>query len=325
MLGPTGAGKTTLLRTIAGLERPDHGAIVMAGRDVTALDPASRDIALVFQNFSLYPRCAGPRRISSSPCARRDATDPRRRRSAARVARAADLAPHRPLSARPRGADRLSGGEMQRVARSAVPSSASPRLFLMDEPLTAPRRQAARGAARRAGRAAARSSRPRWSSSRTIRPRRFRWRTGSSCCPRGASCRQGFRARSTSGRPHRSSRCSSASLPSTSCPSAATGDSGAPPTGRQCLRADGAGPSTRLLGIRPEHVALLGGEASSEGIVRVVGVHRAHDDPGGRLARVAGPRRGARAARTCGRGTACTRGRSSRLRTPFFSIQTETA
>ena len=56
VLGPTGAGKTTLLRTIAGLERPDHGAIVMAGRDVTALDPASRDIALVFQNFSLYPR-----------------------------------------------------------------------------------------------------------------------------------------------------------------------------------------------------------------------------------------------------------------------------
>ena len=56
VLGPTGAGKTTLLRALAGLEQPDAGTITMAGRDVTRLDPASRDVALVFQNFSLYPR-----------------------------------------------------------------------------------------------------------------------------------------------------------------------------------------------------------------------------------------------------------------------------
>jgi len=56
VLGPTGAGKTTLLRTIAGLEQPDSGSISLAGVDVTGLDPAPRDVALVFQNFSLYPR-----------------------------------------------------------------------------------------------------------------------------------------------------------------------------------------------------------------------------------------------------------------------------
>ena len=89
VLGPTGAGKTTLLRTIAGLERPDRGAIVMAGRDVTALDPASRDIALVFQNFSLYPRWS-VRKNLEFPCARRDATSPKRRSSAA--------SPGRPIS-----------------------------------------------------------------------------------------------------------------------------------------------------------------------------------------------------------------------------------
>ncbi|MEO5767211.1 MAG: ATP-binding cassette domain-containing protein, partial [Polyangia bacterium] len=56
VLGPTGAGKTTLLRAIAGLEQPDSGTIAMAGEDVTGWDPARRDVALVFQNFSLYPR-----------------------------------------------------------------------------------------------------------------------------------------------------------------------------------------------------------------------------------------------------------------------------
>src|SRR5882762_1692096 len=55
VLGPTGAGKTTLLRTIAGLEEPTSGAISMAGSDVSRVSPAERDVALVFQNFSLYP------------------------------------------------------------------------------------------------------------------------------------------------------------------------------------------------------------------------------------------------------------------------------
>src|SRR5580698_2859746 len=55
LLGPTGAGKTTTLRLVAGLERPDAGRIRIAGRDVTRDSPAQRDIALVFQHYSLYP------------------------------------------------------------------------------------------------------------------------------------------------------------------------------------------------------------------------------------------------------------------------------
>src|ERR1700741_4956467 len=55
LLGPTGAGKTTTLRLIAGLERPDRGSVCIAGRPVTDTPPAARDVALVFQQYSLYP------------------------------------------------------------------------------------------------------------------------------------------------------------------------------------------------------------------------------------------------------------------------------
>ena len=55
LLGPTGAGKTTTLRLIAGLEKPDSGRIAIAGADVTETPPAARDVAMVFQQFSLYP------------------------------------------------------------------------------------------------------------------------------------------------------------------------------------------------------------------------------------------------------------------------------
>ena len=55
LLGPTGAGKTTTLRLIAGLERPDSGTVHIAGQDATRLEPAARDVAFVFQLYSLYP------------------------------------------------------------------------------------------------------------------------------------------------------------------------------------------------------------------------------------------------------------------------------
>src|SRR5467141_4292381 len=55
LLGPTGAGKTTTLRLIAGLERPDQGDVVIQGRVVTKEIPAERDVAFVFQQYSLYP------------------------------------------------------------------------------------------------------------------------------------------------------------------------------------------------------------------------------------------------------------------------------
>ena len=55
LLGPTGAGKTTTLRLFAGLETPEHGRVAIGGQDVTALEPARRDVAFVFQQYSLYP------------------------------------------------------------------------------------------------------------------------------------------------------------------------------------------------------------------------------------------------------------------------------
>ena len=131
LLGPTGAGKTTTLRLIAGLEKPDAGSIQIGGRDVTRLDPASRDVAFVFQQYSLYPHLtvfenlAFPLRSPS----RRVPEDQIRRR-VEEVAKLVRI--HHKLENR---STRLSGGEMQRVAigRALV---RKPSIFLMDEPLS---------------------------------------------------------------------------------------------------------------------------------------------------------------------------------------------
>jgi len=131
VLGPTGAGKTTLLRTIAGLETPDAGSVGMAGQDVTAVEPAARDVALVFQNFSLYPRWSVRRNLEFPLRA------PGRNIAEAEIQRRIGWAAEILKISRflDREASRLSGGEMQRVAigRAIV---RRPRLFLMDEPLT---------------------------------------------------------------------------------------------------------------------------------------------------------------------------------------------
>jgi multiple sugar transport system ATP-binding protein len=131
VLGPTGAGKTTLLRTIAGLEEPTAGSVFMAGADVSRASPAARDVALVFQNFSLYPDWSARRNMEFPLRAPGRNLDDNAIRE--RVEWAAALLKITHLLER--RATRLSGGEMQRVAigRAIV---RRPRLFLMDEPLT---------------------------------------------------------------------------------------------------------------------------------------------------------------------------------------------
>jgi multiple sugar transport system ATP-binding protein len=131
LLGPTGAGKTTTLRLIAGLERPDAGSVVIRGRDVTRDVPAERDVAFVFQQYSLYPHLTVYDNLAfplRSPARRMDEAFIRRR-----VQQVAEL-----LHIEQKLANRataLSGGEMQRVAigRALV---REPAVYLMDEPLS---------------------------------------------------------------------------------------------------------------------------------------------------------------------------------------------
>lgn len=131
LLGPTGAGKTTTLRLVAGLEKPDSGSIHIGGRDVTRLDPASRDVAFVFQQYSLYPHLSVYENLAfplRSPARRMPEEQIRRR--VEEVARLVRI--HHKLESR---STKLSGGEMQRVAigRALV---RKPSIFLMDEPLS---------------------------------------------------------------------------------------------------------------------------------------------------------------------------------------------
>ncbi|MDX8444368.1 ABC transporter ATP-binding protein [Mesorhizobium captivum] len=131
LLGPTGAGKTTTLRLIAGLERPDSGAIRIGGHDATTLSPAERDTAFVFQQYSLYPHLSVYDNLAfplRSP-ARRFPEEAIRRRveEVARMVRIDHKLGNR--------STKLSGGEMQRVAigRALV---RKPAIYLMDEPLS---------------------------------------------------------------------------------------------------------------------------------------------------------------------------------------------
>lgn len=131
ILGQTGAGKTTTLRTVAGLEQPDHGHILIDKNDVTRATPAKRDVAFVFQQYSLYPHYSVFENLAfplKAPGRGLDAGEIEKR-----VIRVADqLKIGSKLSNK---ATQLSGGEMQRVSigRALV---REPAIFLMDEPLS---------------------------------------------------------------------------------------------------------------------------------------------------------------------------------------------
>ncbi|MBE0454585.1 ABC transporter ATP-binding protein [Roseovarius autotrophicus] len=131
LLGPTGAGKTTTLRLIAGLEAPDGGDILIGGRSVLRDTPAERDVAMVFQQYSLYPHLSVRDNLAfplRSPALRTPEAEITRK--VAEVAEVLHIS-HK-LDNK---ATALSGGEMQRVSigRALV---RAPQLFLMDEPLS---------------------------------------------------------------------------------------------------------------------------------------------------------------------------------------------
>jgi multiple sugar transport system ATP-binding protein len=129
LVGPSGSGKSTALRMLAGLESVDGGSIHIGERDVTDLAPRQRDIAMVFQNYALYPHMSVGENMGF---ALRVAKVPRGE-VARRVAEAAALLELEPyLDRKPKA---LSGGQRQRVAmgRAIV---REPQVFLMDEPLS---------------------------------------------------------------------------------------------------------------------------------------------------------------------------------------------
>jgi multiple sugar transport system ATP-binding protein len=129
LLGPSGCGKTTLLRTIAGLETATSGSIHIGQRDVTPLPPGERNVAMVFQDYALYPHMtvrdniAYPLKIKHVG---------RAQRYAEAAAAAGNLSLDKLMDRRPA---QLSGGQQQRVALARAIAT-RPDLFLFDEPLS---------------------------------------------------------------------------------------------------------------------------------------------------------------------------------------------
>jgi multiple sugar transport system ATP-binding protein len=129
LLGPSGCGKTTLLRTIAGLESPTSGTVRIGDRDVTVLAPGARNVAMVFQDYALFPHMtvreniAYPLKIKHEPRVERSA----KAGAVGAQLGLADLMPRRPAE--------LSGGQQQRVALARA-VACRPSVFLFDEPLS---------------------------------------------------------------------------------------------------------------------------------------------------------------------------------------------
>ncbi|HIY95448.1 MAG TPA: sn-glycerol-3-phosphate ABC transporter ATP-binding protein UgpC [Candidatus Rothia avicola] len=129
LVGPSGCGKSTTLRMIAGLEDITSGTITIGGKDVTNVAPKDRDIAMVFQNYALYPHMTVRENIAFSLKVAKYPKEKRNQR-VEEAAKLLDLTDY--LDRKPKA---LSGGQRQRVAmgRAIV---RSPRAFLMDEPLS---------------------------------------------------------------------------------------------------------------------------------------------------------------------------------------------
>ncbi|MDH6284978.1 ABC transporter ATP-binding protein [Prescottella agglutinans] len=129
LVGPSGCGKSTSLRMLAGLEEVYDGRILIGDRDVTAQEPKERDIAMVFQNYALYPHMSVAENMGFALKLAKTPKDEIKRR-VQEAAKMLDLEPY--LDRKPKA---LSGGQRQRVAmgRAIV---RQPQVFLMDEPLS---------------------------------------------------------------------------------------------------------------------------------------------------------------------------------------------
>ncbi|WGH93238.1 sn-glycerol-3-phosphate ABC transporter ATP-binding protein UgpC [Auritidibacter ignavus] len=129
LVGPSGCGKSTALRMLAGLEDVDEGRILIGGEDVSHQDAKARDIAMVFQNYALYPHMTVADNMAFS-LKISGVSKSQRRAKVEKAARILDLLPY--LDRKPK---ELSGGQRQRVAmgRAIV---REPKVFLMDEPLS---------------------------------------------------------------------------------------------------------------------------------------------------------------------------------------------
>lgn len=131
LLGPTGAGKTTTLRMVSGLDTPDSGQVSIGGRDMTGLTPAQRNVAMVFQQYSLYPHLTVRENLEfplKSPVLRTPQAEiDKKVNEVAEVLQISHKLDNK--------ATALSGGEMQRVSigRALV---RNPAVYLMDEPLS---------------------------------------------------------------------------------------------------------------------------------------------------------------------------------------------
>jgi putative spermidine/putrescine transport system ATP-binding protein len=130
LLGPSGCGKTTALRLVAGFDKPDGGAIVVDGKDLTSVPPSKRDMGMVFQAYSLFPNMTARQNVEYGLKIRGKDKVQRRGRvqellELVGLGHAADRYPHQ-----------LSGGMQQRVALARA-LAIEPRVLLLDEPLSA--------------------------------------------------------------------------------------------------------------------------------------------------------------------------------------------
>ena len=129
LVGPSGCGKTTALRMIAGLEEPTSGAIAIGGKVVNGVSPRDRDIAMVFQNYALYPHKTVLQNLAFGLRQHKvpNAQIVERVREVSSLLTLDELLDRKPAQ--------LSGGQRQRVAMGRA-LARSPRVFLLDEPLS---------------------------------------------------------------------------------------------------------------------------------------------------------------------------------------------